>query len=228
MMKLWFDLVSLLFPDLCIICRKLLIQNEKHICIGCLFELPGTNYGAHPGNPILNQLEGIASFENAISLYYYSKSSILKKPIHDLKYHGKMKIGIKFGELLGDMLKNTPPFCYATMLVPVPLHPEKLKNRGYNQSKLIADGVASKLNVPVNEELLIRIKNSESQPHKNKWDREFQSNTQFEIHEFVNFLFQYHSQSPSNKTAYNLSPMLITHSQFHLNIVTSDHQGVCL
>jgi ComF family protein len=181
MITLWHDLVSLLFPDLCIICRKPLVQNENRICIGCLFELPGTNNEYSDFNPVMNQLQGMSAFENAIALYVYSKAGCLKQPIHALKYRDGQSIGVVFGELLGSALQNEPLFNEVTMIIPVPLHPLRYKKRGYNQSKLIADGVASKLKVPVREDILIRSKHSNSQTKKNMWEREIGASHQFEV-----------------------------------------------
>ncbi len=175
------DLVSLFYPELCSVCRKPLIQNENHICLRCLFEIPGTNYELSDRNPVMDQLKGIASYENAFALYLYSKFGTLKTAIHAMKYKGNRKIGFMFGELLGEALRTKPPFCTSNFIIPVPLHDKRLKIRGYNQSKLIADGVASKMGIPVCDDILLRNRYADSQTRKDMWERELSSKQQFEL-----------------------------------------------
>ena len=67
----------------------------------------------------------------------------------------RSSIGIEMGRMFGSELKNTP-FSAADMIHPVPLHPSKLKKRGYNQSELIASGMAEILHLPVETTLISR------------------------------------------------------------------------
>ena len=53
-------------------------------------------------------------------------------------------------------------------IVPVPLHPKKLYQRGYNQSEILAKGISNIISKPVNNDNLIRIKNTETQTKKSK------------------------------------------------------------
>jgi ComF family protein len=52
-------------------------------------------------------------------------------------------------------------------IVPVPLHPSKLRKRGYNQAEMIAQGISSRLGVPVEGASLVRTRKNETQTHKN-------------------------------------------------------------
>jgi len=87
--------------------------------------------------------------------------------LHHLKYKGKKEIGILLGEWSApNFKKNT-----IDMIVPVPLHPSKLRKRTFNQSEQIAIGIANKLEVPVNNELAKREIATSSQTNKSKAQR---------------------------------------------------------
>ena len=63
----------------------------------------------------------------------FRKEGITKKIIHDLKYKGNEEVGSFFGNWLGAILKENQEFKNVDYIIPVPLHPKKLKERGYNQ-----------------------------------------------------------------------------------------------
>ena len=62
-------------------------------------------------------------------------------------------------------------FCDLDYIIPVPLHPKKEKLRGYNQSKYIAKGIQEIVNIEVNNKLLIRTENTDSQTRKKRFSR---------------------------------------------------------
>jgi ComF family protein len=69
------------------------------------------------------------------------------------------------------MLKNTSWIKDIDVIVPVPLHPTKVKKRGFNQSEIIAASMAEILNITLDTQSLIRIKNTESQTNKSRAQR---------------------------------------------------------
>jgi len=75
----------------------------------------------------------------------------LRKAVHLLKYEGREELGVLLGKRLGGVV-DRPPDC----LVPMPLHPSRLRERGYNQAALVARGMAAVLDVPVVAEGLVR------------------------------------------------------------------------
>ena len=62
-------------------------------------------------------------------------------------------------------------FCDLDYIIPVPLHPKKEKLRGYNLSKYIVKGIQEVINLDVNNKLLIRIENTDSQTRKKRFRR---------------------------------------------------------
>ena len=67
----------------------------------------------------------------------FQKKSKVQHLIHQLKYKGRMDVGIYLGKLLGTDLVKTDTFKDVTKVIPVPLHPGKQRKRGYNQSEQI-------------------------------------------------------------------------------------------
>ena len=75
------------------------------------------------------------------------------------------------GKLFGMELKESPLFNAIDMLVPVPLHPKKYHQRGFNQAQVISKGIGNALNKPVENSNLIRTIHTSSQTRKSRYDR---------------------------------------------------------
>jgi len=85
----------------------------------------------------------------------------MRKAIHQLKYQNLKAISPCLAELLADYLQsNSLP---GEVLVPVPLHPRRLRERGYNQSSLLARELGKLTNLPVVEDCLVRVKEARPQ-----------------------------------------------------------------
>ena len=86
---------------------------------------------------------------------------VIRKAIHQLKYQNLKAISFCLAELLADYLRSTP--LPGEALIPVPLHPRRLRERGYNQSSLLARELGKLTNLPVIEDCLIRVKEAKPQ-----------------------------------------------------------------
>ena len=104
------------------------------------------------------------------SFIYFAKGSRYQHILHELKYNGQKRIGIEMGRMFGNELKNTP-FSGVDLIHPVPLHPKKQKKRGYNQSELIASGMAEILHLPVATTFISRKDDTLSQTRKSRYER---------------------------------------------------------
>lgn len=85
----------------------------------------------------------------------------MRKAIHQLKYRNLKAIAPCLAELLADYLRSNP--LPGEVIVPVPLHPRRLRERGYNQSSLLARELSKRIDVPVIEDCLIRVKQAQPQ-----------------------------------------------------------------
>jgi ComF family protein len=165
------DLLKLVFPIYCQVCGDPLMDNEHLFCTKCLFEMPRTNNHLEKENKLTELFYGRAQIEAGTSLFEFKKGSQYRKLLHLLKYKSKTEIGYELGKYLGVNIKESIYFNNIDFVVPVPLHPKKLKKRGYNQSALISKGIADKLQTKMNEETLIRTINTKTQTNKNKFER---------------------------------------------------------
>lgn len=159
----WKSLWAVLFPPLCVGCGQVLVQQEKLLCIACQFHLPIHDLYRFPSNILVDRLSTLVKVDRGLAYLSYSKSSIVQSIIHQLKYKNRIDVADYFGKLLGEQLKASEPTLPFDYIVPIPLHPKKLRKRGYNQADAIAQAIATVLQVPVNSTNLIRLKNTVSQ-----------------------------------------------------------------
>jgi len=132
--------------------------------------MPRTNYAQDSDNPLAQIFWGRVRLEGVSSLFRFEKGSRYQTLLHLLKYKGARKVGKYLGLLLGSELLNSS-FEEVDYIVPVPLHKKKERLRGYNQSYIIAEGVSEQLNKPIINTILIRIKHTDSQTNKARWER---------------------------------------------------------
>ncbi len=86
---------------------------------------------------------------------------VIRKAIHELKYRNLRAISTRLAELLADYLNENP--LPGEALVGVPLHPRRLRERGYNQSGLLARELGKCTGLPVIEDCLVRVKQAQPQ-----------------------------------------------------------------
>ena len=165
------DFFNLIFPKLCCACNTTLLKNEKVICVNCVLTLPKTNFHLDKENPVNKVFWGRVQVEMATSFYLFSKKSRVQHLLHQLKYKGGKYVGTVVGELLGNDLKKAKYFKGIDFVIPVPLHKNKLKKRGYNQSEWIAKGVAEAMNISINPTTLFRKEDSQTQTRKSRYKR---------------------------------------------------------
>jgi len=162
--------VDLVFPRSCASCGDPMVLNEKLICTQCLLELPKTNFHKHKINPVAQSLWGRANIENATAYYFFEKGSKFQNLIHAIKYKGQKELGLELGKLFGQELRDTK-FNLVDEVIPVPLHPQKKRKRGFNQSEWIAMGLAESLNKTLNTKQLYRALANPTQTNKNRYER---------------------------------------------------------
>jgi ComF family protein len=164
-------LADLAWPNVCILCGNTLVESEETMCFQCLYELPVIRNESFYDNPTTERLLGRIPFVRATSGYRYSKESHIQLLLEYLKYKGEKRIGYQLGEVSGFRLVSQGFFSGIDVLIPVPLHPDRMRKRGYNQSEQIALGLSAASGIPVNTEVLIRKRFNPSQTTRNIWDR---------------------------------------------------------
>lgn len=173
--------MNVFFPTSCKGCLKLLLTNEKTICSNCRHELPLTNHYKNPENETFKRFYGRLPLQHASSIVYFHKKGIVQQLIHQLKYKGAQEVGTYFGTYYSEILSESNCLENVSEIIPVPLHPKKKRERGYNQVTEFGKALASGLNIPYNETLLHRNLYSNTQTKKNIFGRTELTNKLFEV-----------------------------------------------
>ena len=165
------SLVSLVYPSVCTSC-KVTLTEDTILCDSCYNALPKVNSHIYEVPFLAEKFYGRITPKGIYAFLLYNKKGVVQDLIFDLKYKNKPDIGYVLGKEFGNDLKEKIlQNKERTVLVPVPLHHRKEKLRGYNQSLLIAQGIADCWKVKVDNELLTRLKFGESQTTKNRLNR---------------------------------------------------------
>ncbi|MGB0789277.1 MAG: ComF family protein, partial [Marinirhabdus sp.] len=127
-----------------------------------------------------NIFYGRFPIEHATALFRFQKKGISQKLLHQLKYRKQEKISGYLGEWLGEEIAGTPYFKNVDMVVPVPLHKQRQRKRGYNQVAGFGKAIAQKLGVPYRDDLLLKVIKSKSQVFKQRFTR-FEGNAVFTV-----------------------------------------------
>ncbi len=168
----WLDnIINLFYPRVCAACGEPLLKDEETVCLKCRFLLPKTGYELYPDNPLAQTFYGRVRFHAVTACFFFAKSGKVQHLIHELKYKGNKEAGVFLGQQLGESIKAAPLFQGIDYLIPVPLHPKREKQRGYNQSLMIAKGINEATGIPIGDKFLVRAIYTETQTHKTAEER---------------------------------------------------------
>lgn len=171
---------NLLFPVLCPACNAPLTSSKDLLCLQCEFDLPRTNHFEQRENIFFKNFEDGSTIKSATALFYFARKTKVQRLIHALKYNNKPELAISMGELLGKELKKCAHLKNLKTIIPVPMHANKLRLRGYNQAELIAQGIAKVLDIPIETQLIQKVTETESQTHRSRTERKNNLTTTFE------------------------------------------------
>lgn len=165
-------LSHMFYPRLCEGCSKPLLAEEEVLCLNCsIYNLPRTAYHHIPENETFMRFAGRVNIKQATSLAYFTAEGLLQHLLHSLKYDGKKEIGTYLGRQLAYDLQQTGWSNGIDAIIPVPLHPKKEAERGFNQSLIIAEGMQDVLAIPVYDKMVRRTRFTETQTQKNREQR---------------------------------------------------------
>lgn len=186
-----FKLIDLLFPKRCPVCDRPVRLKDGLICGECAETLAyvrepycmrcgkplsmscGKPSGADIGLPefCYDCAHKPHYFDRGICLYRYAS---IRRTVYRFKYAGRQEYAAFLGQEMARGLGKRLLAWKPDALVPVPLHPSRMKSRGYNQAALLARELGKTLDIPVLESWLIREKNTK--PLKLLDGRERQNN----------------------------------------------------
>ncbi len=148
MRKILNILLNCWFPRVCSACERSLSVKEAGLCFYCKQYLHLTNHFERKNNLLFLQLGYRMSLQSVQSLYFFQPKSIEQKAIHELKYKKNMEVGHFFGREMGKQIVKTKWLQDVDVLVPIPIHINKERERGYNQSELLCEGISNETNIP--------------------------------------------------------------------------------
>ena len=168
----WRRLLDLIAPRLCVVCGHRLSVTEEVICSKCNFHLPRTGFHQDAyENEMARLFWAQIPIERATAFFYYEPHAETANIIYELKYKNHPEIGTTIGRMLAKEIQPAGFFNEIDEIVPVPLARKRLHQRGYNQSKEIAQGISEITHLPINNNAVRRIVFEGSQTNKGRWER---------------------------------------------------------
>lgn len=156
-LKNW--LADALFPPTCLNCKKIINKNDGGLCAACFAEIPinktffcGVCRARLPNNKKICHKN--APYILAAACDY--QNEVVRKLIWQLKYRRKKQAALPLARLITAYLGQLDPIIPVGLICPIPLHPKRERERGFNQSRLIAENLIGQI-CTIN---LIRTKNT--------------------------------------------------------------------
>lgn len=162
---LFSGLLDLIYPPLCLLCERRLDQNEDQVCLSCLhnFKLIGKAHAQFsvPGEIYLGTAWALFEFDEAFqSLIHHLKYSRRRKPVVTVLDHYRTAI-----------ISQLPTHTY-DLVISIPLHPRKLRERGYNQVDGMSNWLSRELGASIGNHLVARTKYTRTQTKLNAEERQ--------------------------------------------------------
>lgn len=165
------SLADLLFPPACACCGAPPPPGDRLLCAACR----GSLTTVHAAHPLYAETRSRLCEEGLIddlsAAFVFEEGGCLQTVIHRLKYGGMPFLGAELGAALAARLSLPAAEGMIPLLLPVPLHRSKERERGYNQSEEICRGIARALGLPVASRVLLRVRPTASQTGLSRTER---------------------------------------------------------
>lgn len=149
-------LLDFLFPPRCVVCS----HEDMWFCHECYAKVRFIEPDGERGLLSANTPPWLSKPLDSLHSVAFSEGP-LRKAIHAFKYQGARVLAPDLGEMLyAYWLAHIPP---TDMIVPVPLHPRRRRQRGYNQSELLAKQLSNHADIPTRTDLLVRTRHTTPQ-----------------------------------------------------------------
>jgi ComF family protein len=169
--------LQLLYPKCCFACDQVLIRSEIMLCTACRFELPKPGLFLEQPNWISHKLDGLIEYDRVHAYLLFSEGGKVQHILHQIKYKGQEKLGEYLGACIGRSFTRQE----YDVIIPMPLHPSRRRERGYNQAAYIAKGIARESGIPFLEDNLVRNKQVSSLIGLNRAERYATLEEAFEV-----------------------------------------------
>ncbi len=173
-------ILNMINPDECLISGEILPENReyKYISSDKLLEL------SPPPHPLIIRDRLLSEYEadqlaisKVISLFKINENENVLNPIHKFKYMGITQIGTEFGTMLSKLIS---PLEY-DLIIPIPIHKARRRERGFNQSEILGESISKKTSIPLAQDIIIRSKYTYSQAKLNREERKLNLQDKFKV-----------------------------------------------
>lgn len=170
------SIVDLFFPARCLGCNEV-VSSTMPICVNCTIQLPFTHWKMDTENEAYLKINNFCEIKAANSLLFFEKQNLTQKLLHALKYKNQPQIGT----LLAQKIKlNLDEHRFDGIII-IPIHPKKMRERGYNQVKSFAEEISKRFGIPLLEGFLYRKEYNKSQTSKSRQERFSSLSSAFDI-----------------------------------------------
>ena len=171
-MNWWSRFLDFVSPRLCVVCGRRLSPTERSLCVVCQLHLPRTVFQFMPDdNPMVQLFWHLTPIKHAVAFIYYQPHSEMARMVYQLKYGNSPDVGEDLGRLMATEMSLAHYFDDIDLLVSVPLTMKRQRQRGYNQSEMLARGISDITHLPVVPKALKRQIFRESQTHLSRQER---------------------------------------------------------
>lgn len=174
------QILDLIFPRRCAVCDEVTDRTGNGVCSSCASEIVYIKAPAcmKCGKQLKQEMELCADcmkkkhwYIRGVALYDYGS---MADSVFRFKYAGRQEYALFYGRDLYEKYGNWLLAVRPDALIPVPIHSSRERQRGYNQSALIAKALSKLSGIPVNNGLIVRKKRT--LPQKNLSGQERQNN----------------------------------------------------
>ncbi len=152
---------ALVVGERCAICGAPLVGEV--LCADCWLGIPYTQLRGHRGNLLETLFWDDERVERVNAWAWYKPEFPFAQVVHAFKYHGHRRLAVQCGMVMAYDLEGTDFFDSTDLLIPVPLSRQRLRQRGYNQSALLAEGVHRVTGIPLCTTAVRRVVDNPSQ-----------------------------------------------------------------
>ena len=177
--RLTSPLLDFFYPPVCIACNKPLPDGNQKVCNDCWTAIPKVTKQLPLYQETRTKLLAEGDISDLVSCFVFEKEGPFQHIAHALKYKEYKSIGVDLGTRIGQALREWN--IEVDIIIPVPLHRIKYRERGYNQSEFIAHGIASVVGRPVVLNAVRRTRHTETQTMLNIEERRKNMENAFEL-----------------------------------------------
>ena len=193
--------IDFIYPPLCISCGSTLHKSYEKVCSQCWNTIESVTDDLPLFQATQSKLIASGTMHDLVTLFVFTKDGPFQHIAHALKYKEYRSLGIELGKRIGQKIGEK--HIAGDVIVPVPLHPIKQRERGFNQAEVIAQGIAEIIQKPILTKVLNRTRHTQTQTQLNLEQRKKNMANAFD-------LTSYASRQLSGKTCLLVDDVITT------------------